>query len=247
MIRLCLLSVLMLMPLAQAKSQANRSVTFSTSFSIAPFFTEDRHNGIQYQLLKQALQHRQLTLGDIAFTPPKRALRLLLAGQVDCLINAPPGLKGMHYYPSLLSYQNSIFLLADNQRIIEQVADLAHIRLAAFQNASHYLGAEFAKMARLNPDYSEIANQSNQVAMLLGNRVEAIVLERRIFAYNYQKLAEKKDSLPPVREVSLFEEAPRFLACRDPEIAAEITAGIEWLYEQGVAERILAEPPQFDD
>ncbi|GAB1056881.1 MAG: hypothetical protein WAqPseu_38670 [Shewanella algae] len=45
----------------------------------------------------------------------------------------------------------------------------------------------------------------------------------------------------------LFEEAPRFLACRDPEIAAEITAGIEWLYEQGVAERILAEPPQFDD
>ena len=204
-----------------------QGISFAVSNSIPPYFFADRKSGIQYDLLKSALATQQLTIKQLYFSPNKRAIRQVKTHLVDCLINAPDNIEGLFYTDNLIDYQNSIFTLTSSELIIESVVDLAHLSLNGFQNATRYLGEDFKQMAANNPNYNESNSQRSQVLMLFTKHVEAVVLERRIFAYYQDKLKHKIDTSLTVSEHQIFAPAQRRVACFDSQLTQKINKGIQ--------------------
>lgn len=209
-----------------AEPLESKGVSFAASSTIAPYFYPEQPGGIQYELLKYALDTGGMHISHVELAPNKRALRLTLARKTDCLVNAPEGITGLYYTRSLNEYQNSVFTLASSELAISSIEDLNNMSLLGFQNATRYLGKEFSDMAKQHKGYLEVANQQSQIIMLFTNRVQAVVLEREIFAYYRRLLRHKVDTSQPVTEQQLFSPAPRRLACRNPELAKRIDKAI---------------------
>lgn len=202
-------------------------ISFAVSNSIPPYFFADGKSGMQYDLLEHALTTQQLTISQLYFSPNKRAIRQVKSHLVDCLINAPENIEGLSYTDSLIDYQNSIFTLTSGKLTIESIADLTDLSLNGFQNATRYLGEDFKQMAALNHSYNESNSQRSQVLMLFTKRVDAIVLERRIFAYYQELLQHRIDTSLPVSEHQIFAPAERKIACFDSKVTEAINKGIK--------------------
>lgn len=215
------------------------SISFSTSNSIAPYFFTDENAGVQYDLLKTALNSENIDIKEIVHAPNLRAQRLVKTNKIDCMINAPDNVEGLFYTQSLLEYQNSVFYLSRNNLQIEQFNDLSALSILGFQNSKQYLGDEFKDIANANPHYSEITNQKSQVVMLFNGYVEVIVLERRIFEYYRHLLKSKLDTSIPVTEVVLFDPAQRKIACHDQIIANRVDSAITTLKQSYRYQEIL--------
>ncbi|ABO22722.1 ABC transporter substrate-binding protein [Shewanella loihica] len=227
--RLLLASGFMLVSNPLLAQNANTEISFAVSNTIPPYFFANGQSGIQYERLASALAKQSLSIGHIYLSPNKRAFRQVASGNVDCLINAPENLAGLYYTRSLISYQNSVFTLASNKLAIDSVADLAGISVMGFQNATQYLGRDFYQMALSNPQYGESNSQKSQVMMLFSGRVDAIILEGRIFDYYREQLKFRVDTLQPTSRHSLFAAAPRKIACHSQSIAQKIDLGIAQL------------------
>lgn len=215
------------------------SISFSTSNSIAPYFFTDENTGVQYDLLKAALDSENIDIKEIVHAPNLRAQRLVKTNKIDCMINAPDNVAGLFYTQSLLEYQNSVFYLSRNNLKIEQINDLSALSILGFQNSKQYLGDKFKDIANANPNYSEITNQKSQVVMLFNGYVEVIVLERRIFEYYRHLLKSKLDTSIPVTEVALFDPAQRKIACYDQKTTNRVDSAITTLKQSYRYQEIL--------
>ncbi len=211
---------------SQVDQEVSLGISFAASDTIAPYFYPEQPGGIQYELLKHALENSNMHISHIELAPNKRALRLTLAGKADCLVNAPEGISSLHYTQSLNEYKNSVFTLDSEQLNISSIASLNQMTLLGFQNAVRYLGEDFAEMARAHEGYSEVTNQQSQIVMLFTKRVQAVVLEREIFAHYRRLLKNRVDTSQLVKEWPLFAPAPRKLACKSPQIAQRLNQAI---------------------
>ncbi|MGX9460020.1 substrate-binding periplasmic protein [Shewanella sp. A14] len=220
-------------------NSVTESISFSTSNSIAPYFFTDKNVGIQYDLLKAALDEQGIEIREIVHAPNLRSQRLVKKNIIDCMINAPDNVEGLFYTQSLIEYQNSVFYLSRNDLHIEQVHDLSAFSILGFQNAKQYLGDEFKQVANTNPHYSEITNQKSQVVMLFNGYIQVIVLERRIFEYYRHLLKSKLNTSIPVTEVALFNPAQRKIACHDEAIANRVNSAITSLKQTYRYQEIL--------
>ncbi|GGB56670.1 substrate-binding periplasmic protein [Shewanella inventionis] len=215
-------------------------ISFSTSNSIAPYFFEDKPQGVQYELLVAALNLSGIAIQELVHAPNLRAQRLLNTKKVDCMINTPDNVEGMFYTQSLIEYQNSVFSLTKNHLKINEIQDLKTISILGFQNARQYLGDEFKAIATENANYSEISNQKSQVVMLFNGYVESIVLERRIFEYYRYQLRHKLNTALAVTEVALFAPAERKIACHNQQTAAIVDQAITVLKQSYQYQEILS-------
>jgi polar amino acid transport system substrate-binding protein len=222
------------------------SISFSTSNSIAPYFFTDEDTGVQYDLLKAALDSKNIAIKEIVHAPNLRAQRLVSTNKIDCMINAPDNVSGLFYTQSLIEYQNSAFYLSINNLHIEKVSDLNAVSILGFQNSTQYLGDKFKDIANANPHFSEITNQKSQVVMLFNGYVQVIVLERRIFEYYRHILKLKLDTSISVTEVALFNPAQRKIACYDQIIANRVDSAITALKQSYHYQEILDRAQQHD-
>lgn len=218
---------------------AQQDVSFSVSNSIPPFFFENTNKGVQYALLAAALDSQELHIKEVIFAPNRRTINLISSEKIDCLINAPAGLTHLYYTQSLLDYQNLVYTLADTKLAVTDIASLGTLSLMAFQNATRYLGDDFAAMAKMNPDYLELTNQQSQISLLFSRRVQAIVIEKHIFTYYRQQLNHKLSTQLPINEYYFFPPSPRPIACTNAQLAEKIDRGIHQIKANGEYRRIL--------
>lgn len=72
---------------------------------------------------------------------------------------------------------------------IGKIEDLSDYNFIAFQNACKYLGETFEKVTiKADKKYSEVADQKQQVYMLLKDRIDIIVMDRHIFQFYKNEL-----------------------------------------------------------
>ncbi|MEZ9142627.1 MULTISPECIES: substrate-binding periplasmic protein [unclassified Shewanella] len=233
---ICLIFLLIEKPVSASHDKV---VNFTTSSSIKPFFFVDEQRGLQYELLQAALATSHVKLGQVTFASNLRALRLVKTKKIDCIINSPANSEGLFLTQSLIDYQNSVFYLSKNQLAIDSVQDLKNVSLVGFQNASQYLGQEFLEIAKTHSNYIEVANQKNQVLMLFRERIQAIILEERIFDYYRSQIDSQIKSPVEVTKVKLFGQAPRYIACHDPETAILVNEAISQLKQTNLYQDIL--------
>ncbi len=182
-----------------------REIRVGIGFALPPYVMRQEGRGLEVDIVREAFAKVGHTV-KFLYLPNLRIPVEFAQGNVDCIVanvaydlEKDSGRKEYHSQPTI-AYQNFAITLEENALSIESIADLDGLKVLGFNNATKYLGPEFAVMALRNPDYSELADQSLQVGMLFSGRVQVVVSDKRVFLW-WKKL--KENSLAAELDLSL--------------------------------------------
>ncbi|MEZ6963253.1 substrate-binding periplasmic protein [Aeromonas enteropelogenes] len=190
------------------------------SFAIPPYVIEGEKRGIELDLLTQAFTGTQYQL-QFEFLPLERTFRMFKSGKLDAIINVRPGMMDSRFLTQpVITFHNRVFTLYDHP--VTTLDELRHLRVTSFQRAKVILGEHFATMVSQNPRYEEVAKQQGQVHQLLRGRVDAIVLEERVFYYYLDQLITHPHSgeryqRAQINQADLFPPTIYHFAFRSPD------------------------------
>ncbi|MDT8447694.1 MAG: ABC transporter substrate-binding protein [bacterium] len=211
-----------------------------------PFVLTETHRGIVIDIVTEALAYKGYQVKPY-FESIGRSFELFSQKQVDAttIIQESSKLKAF-YSADFMHYHNVAISLKSKGYQISQFADFKDLDLIAFQNAHIYLGPEFAAAVAGNPHYKEIANQEQQVLMLLSNRTNLAVMDRYIFTYYRGKLINEgkatPEQVPQLHE--LFKPTPYKAAFVDAQVRDDFNSGLEQLKKSGRYDQIYREYSQ---
>lgn len=210
------------------------------SFAIPPYVIEGDNRGIELDLLKEAFADSGYE-PSFEYLPLERTFRLFESGKLDAIINVRPGMVDPLFLTRpVITFHNRIFSL----RTISTLDDLHSKRVTAFQRARIILGGEFATMANQNPHYEEVAKQQGQVHQLMRGRVDAVVLEERVFYYYLDQLiataqAGERYERNQVSQADLFPPTVYHFAFRSADALKLFNARLEAMKKDGSYQRIF--------
>lgn len=175
------------------------------------------------------------------FLPLGRGFKLLEEGKVDGISISMHKLELDAYYSDFsIEYHNFAIGLEKSDLQINSMEELQEKSIIAFQKADTYLGEAFASAVKGNPNYIEMANQENQVHMLLLGRTDLAVMDRSIFMYYRNKLIKEGKLSPEVnyRLYDIFEPSRYRAAFSDETVRDTFNLGLKRLRESGEYEAI---------
>ncbi len=236
------LRILTLLNLFWFNQSVADELVLATSKSIPPYIIEETQSGVQLDRVRLVLEHAGHSIKKIVFTSNKRAELLVKQRKVDAIINAPLTQSGLHYSDPVIHYQNVAISLTSAGITLDELDQLKHYRIMAFQNASKYLGKAFADVIKQSPFYDEAINQMAQLERLYLKQVDVIILEHRIFEY-YNRRYDSNGRFPsPVTYHYLFPLAPRVLGFHDPKLRDEFNRSLNQLFYLPPEETISNSP-----
>lgn len=200
----------------------------------------DNRPGILVEIVQQALAEAGHTIEPL-FLPLGRGFQLLEEKRVDAITISKNTLGlDAHYSDYCIEYHNFAIGLESRPFPIERIPDLRGLSIVAFQKADVYLGEAFAKTVADNPQYVEMANQENQVHMLLKGRIDLAIMDRSIFQFYQNKLVSEGEVSGDVRVrfYDLFEPSRYRGAFADREIRDSFNQGLRKLRESGAYQAI---------
>jgi polar amino acid transport system substrate-binding protein len=213
------------------------------SYSTPPYVFTDG-NGIVVTIVKEALAYKQHTLKPV-FVNIGRSMQLFEDGYVDAtsIIKVNSGLKS-YYSDYFMQYHNAAFALKSKHYTIKTIEDLIDYNFISFQNAHKYLGERFERVAqKAASKYSEVADQKQQVFMLLKARTDVIVMDRHIFKYYLNELISdgKVEKNIEVEMFELFEPTQYCTAFKDKKLRDDFNEGVAYLKNNGRYDQIYEE------
>lgn len=177
-----------------------------------PYIEVATRTGYELELLQQ-VSLRMHRCAVFIHTPNGRLLELFKQGVADFVSlqrNTPDGFYATQTY---ISYENVVITRSDLQPPVHTLDDLAGRRVTAFQNARLLLPPAYASLLPRLSSYLEVVEQHQLPAMLLKDRVDALVMDKNIFEYYYQRTTSGDRSL---QQLPLFGKNHYHLLGRDP-------------------------------
>lgn len=164
------------------------------------FIENGEFKGIEVRLLKAAMHQmgHELKFQDI---PKNRLLTALKQNEVDLVATVQNNAEADIFFSNpYLEFQNVVVSKARNQINLLSLHDLQKHSFVIWQGGWRNLGTDFETAFR--PDskgkfpknYFEAFNQLNQNKMFWAERVELIIIDRRIFEYHRQLLSKEFDT-----------------------------------------------------
>lgn len=218
-------------------------------FAIPPYVIKELDSGLEVDIIRSAFE----AVGhDVKFVylPNLRLPVEFALGNVECIAaNAAYDLakdSGRPVYQSedTISLQNFAITLRRLKLSIDSLKDLEYKQVLAFNNAVKYLGPAYAAVAKANPHYSELADQSLQVRMLYSSRVEVVVADKRIFLWWRDLIVKSNlsgdlDLFTPLTFHPIFPPSPRLVHLNSDSLRQQFNAGLESIRNSGVYDRII--------
>lgn len=210
--------------------------------SLIPFADEKTGKGLDIDIIRAALRAVGHTLVPV-FLPMARVPLAMRDAKLDgaSTLTADSGVAGA-YSDVYVEYRDVVIAPKGQLPSPLRLSQLQNLRVVGFPNATLYLGAEFAAMAKANPRYSEQQNQLSQVRMLFGHQADAIVAEARIFAYQMAQLRKSTFTERPfeVDTFAAFEGIPYRVVFRDAGLRDTFNAGLAQIRQSGELAKIEA-------
>ncbi|WP_462159816.1 substrate-binding periplasmic protein [Pseudoalteromonas sp. GB56] len=157
--------------------------------TLPPYSIAEFESGIEVEIVRTALQNKGYTV-KFFYVPFARLKSSLHSHLADAALTLKSDNESgdIYYSEPHIEFHNVVVTLSKNDISIKSIDDLSSLSVLAFQNANINLGDAFDAMAKGNSRYAEIANQESQVSMLFLERVDALVIDKRIFDYYQQRL-----------------------------------------------------------
>lgn len=226
---------------AEDTTAKGKAIKVAFGMTLPPYVFENS-TGIEYDIIKRSLEIKGYSIKPY-YVPFARVIKSIKDKDVEAAatVNEDAGLTDVHFSDSHITYQNVVVALASKKYKIEKIADLADKRIVAFQKATDYLGAEFAAMAKKNKDYTELANQELQIAMLHKDRVDVVVSDINIFKY-YKMTSTKVDKTLNQEEAiyPVFAPVNYKVAFSDKKVRDDFNEGLKELKKSGEYNKIIA-------
>ncbi len=220
-------------------------IKISAALTVEPYVVRTKSSGgsasgFEVEIVSEALALQGYGV-KFVYEPLKRTKFSFKHKRVDGVMDVKdhyPEIQGTFLSDEHITYLNTVVTLKTNNITINAIADLTDKRVIGFQQASIAFGEGFKTMTEHNPDYSEMANQSNQIAMLFLKRIDAIVLDRHIFKYHRNRL-KNVQSDQPVTFHELFEPSKFRIAFRERKLRDAFNLGLKKLRASGRYQEII--------
>ncbi len=216
-------------------------VRVAVGLALPPYVIEDSNSGIEVDILRQALSYSGNTV-KLSYMPFVRVPWSLGKGYADAAltINENSAIKDVCYSDSHISYQNVVVSLKSRNIKVASLHDLSSLNIVAFQNATKYLGEDFAAMAKANSQYVELANQDSQVKMLFSGRTDVVVMDVNIFKYYRKQIQNSGENVGAEFTIhEIFPPTPYRVAFRSKEMCDVFNAGLKKLKAEGKYQPII--------
>jgi len=215
-----------------------KELTVAVGLALPPYNIPETDSGIEMDIVREALRNRGYAI-KAKYVPFARVRRELMNREVDgaLTINPDSGIEAF-YSDEHLVCQNVVVSLKKNDFKINTISDLKEKSVLAFQDATLYLGKEFAAMADQNPKYKEIAKQEIQINLLYTNRVDAIVVDKNIF-YHHRKHNDMVDTSQEIDIWRIFPPTTFSVAFVDETVKNDFNEGLKQLRESGRYDEIV--------
>ena len=175
------------------------------------------------------------------YLPNKRVVKAFTLNQYDSAFSVPhpEDASRIYYSHKIFDFNNIAVTLKSDNFKIASIGDLAGKRIAAFQNATQFLGYEFNQAIKKSTFYTEFNDQQEQLKLLIKKRADVIVLERRIFEYYFKKLnvgnvLEGKFDIHPI-----FPSSPRYMAFHSTKVRSEFNLAFSEVKQSEVYQKLL--------
>ena len=222
--------------LSVAVSVNAKDITLVAGLSLPPYIIQETNNGMEYDIIKESLAKKGHTL-HMKYVPFVRVAVDYKKYDGAVTINESSGIKG-NYSDVVITYQNYAISLKKNGIKIDSVKDLKDKEVVAFQNATKYLGTEYAETVKNNSKYSEQGKQILQVKVLYSERADAIVSDINIFKF-YKKKVTDIDTSSEVVFHEIFPGVDYKAIFNDASVRDEFNAGLNELKQSGRYEEII--------
>ena len=196
-----------------------KSIDVIVGLSKPPYVIEANDSGYEIELITAVLNSIQLEPKYI-YVPLGRTIRMLDQGMGHMLLtinaNIVPNKKiRTRVY---VTYRNVAVYKKDSNFDVNDIQALRTKSVAAFQNATLYLGDEFAASVRLNEDYIEVPSQYQQVRLLIEGRIDVAVMDENIFRHIFNQINDDMTLNTEFIMSPIFNPSHYSAAFKDPEL-----------------------------
>ncbi|MES2257733.1 MAG: ABC transporter substrate-binding protein [Pseudomonadota bacterium] len=227
----------------QCCQAADHPVRVQLNQAVQPFALPASGSGLQADIIRAAFATQSVPT-EFVFLPGARSWLEYKAGRIDAVTNAKPGSEldiVLTHWPVAL-FQNQAITLKRKNIEFKSIGELGKYRVIAFQNASKFLGPEYAIMARLNPNYVE---QATMPSFLLRNEAtDVIVSQADIFRFNLIENAARLGFKPDFEQFEyhpIFEKGNDYwYGFRTEAMRDQFERGIAAIYKSGEIDKIFA-------
>lgn len=219
-------------------------VRIGISKSIPPFVIKEDTTGIEMDILRKSLEPNGYQVVP-EFLPLARTFLHFEKGLLNGVFNVTKEMVKGFYTDTVITFQNCVISLADNNFQITKIEDLTGLNVVAFQKASVILGKKFNEVIPRVSSYKEIADQKLQIYQLFKERADVVIMEKNIFYYflnnakndvNNHQLSLFKDRKELDKNVSIatiFTPTHYYFSFSSQKIRDDFNSGLKRLKESG--------------
>jgi polar amino acid transport system substrate-binding protein len=159
-----------------------RKLTFIVGIDKAPYIHIASSSGYELELLK--LLAKQLGYSArFVHVPNGRLLDTFQDGIGDIVTLQPQAIAPYFRTKPYIYYENVVIVAPQYSQRVNKIADLAGLRVQAFQNAHQYLGEAYRAAIPTFASYHEVVEQQYLPDLLYKKRLDALVMDRFIFQH----------------------------------------------------------------
>lgn len=208
----------------------------STPFKDADYSTQSGRNGIEIDIIREALAVTGRRF-EVKYMTYNRLSAQLKAKRISVVATVRPEVEGAFYSDTFVYFKNAVITHAGFARDLMKIEDLSSVTSLAWQGARFDLGDSFKNAVDASSMYQEIPDQKKQVALFLSRRVDAIVIDEHIFLY-WARVIEKKGRAD-FKFHNVFPERTNFVAgFLDEKLRDDFNKGLRSIKANGVYDRI---------
>lgn len=213
-----------------------KDVTLVAGLSLPPYIIQESNSGLEYDIIKEALAVKGHKL-TIKYVPFVRVVVDYKNNDGAITINESSGATG-EYSDVVVTYKNYAISLKDKGVNVATIQDLKDKKIVAFQNATKYLGDEYAAVVKGNSKYSEQGKQDLQVKMLYSGRADVIISDINIFKF-FRKTAKGIDTTAEITLHEIFDGVDYKALFNDASLRDDFNAGLTQLKDSGRYDEII--------
>jgi len=210
--------------------------------AVQPFALPESKSGLQAEVIRAAFATQSIPT-EFVFLPGARSWLEYQANRVDVITNAKPdsNLNIVLTHWPVLTFQNKAITLKSKKIKLDSINDLGKWRVIAFQNASKFLGPDYAEMVKHNRNYHEQSTMPS--FMLQYDSADVIVSQADIFRFNLIENAKRLQFTPTFDQFEyhdIFGSGNDYwLGFRSEILRDQFERGIELIYLSGEFDKIL--------
>ena len=149
-----------------------------------PFVMAEEGKGMQVDIIEAAFAKSNKFVR-FTYLPINRHLDVFHNREFDGIITLDSHEKewGIYLSQPYIIYQNVVVTLIDSKIKPDNINELADFKVAAFQNATRFLGESYKAVFKHSANYTELADQQSQISLLFSGRVDAVIMDVNIFKH----------------------------------------------------------------